>query len=263
MFMKLIVLLLFAVINLLAASQSSLAAVQECIEANNAAVRLLSAGQIEESLVHFERALKLDPTYKLARDNYAIALNNLGLKLTASNKSAALKYFRQAYYVDSSNNTTLQNIESCIRLLSKDPASWSDRVALADAAFAGADYIGAIVELKAAIQLHPQDAELYVKLGQMYQAVHDFGNATASIYKGVQMKPEDQAFRQALKAAWEDGLKANPLEPTNHIGLGQALELCGEPKQAEEEYRLAIRFSRGSNAVAEDLLAKLLAKQGK
>ncbi|MFX9696103.1 tetratricopeptide repeat protein, partial [Acinetobacter baumannii] len=76
------------------------------INLNNAAVKALNANNFPEAIKNFEAALKLDPSYKLARQNLAIAHNNYGLQ-QRNNPKLALSEFHKALFLDSSNATTL------------------------------------------------------------------------------------------------------------------------------------------------------------
>ena len=68
----------------------------QVIELNNDGVRALNSGNVQLATQKFEQALKLDPTYQLARENLAIAHNNSGLQLR-SNPKAAIKRIPSGY----------------------------------------------------------------------------------------------------------------------------------------------------------------------
>lgn len=263
----------------------------QVIGLNNDGVKALNASNYQLAIQKFEAALKLDPNYKLARDNLAIAHNNYGLQLR-NNPPEALKQFHQALYLNQSNVTTMQNVEGIIRMMGKDPKSFADRVALGDQARLSADFVGAIIEYSAALKLKDDpkihvklgdvyrvrdetdkaiaeyqaaaragdSADIEVKLGQAYQAKKDIPDAIAAYGKAIGFKSDDADVQDALVAGWEEALKENPLAPENHIGLGQAFQYRGDFGQAEQEYQQAIRFSPGkTNPLASKLLAGLAA----
>ncbi len=88
----------------------------------------------------------------------------------------------------------------------------------------------------------------------------DLKNTIAAYQKAADLAPDDVEIQNALVSAWEQALKANPLDPENHIGLGQAFQHRGDFGQAEEEYKQAIRFSPGkTNPLASKLMAGLAA----
>jgi tetratricopeptide (TPR) repeat protein len=263
----------------------------QVIGLNNDGVKALNSSDYKTAITKFEAALKIDPSYKLARDNLAIAHNNYGLQLRGT-PAEALKQFHQALYLNQTNATTMQNVEGIIRMMGKDPKSYADRVALGDQARLAADFVGAIIEYSAALKLK-DDAKLHiklgdvfrvrdetdkaiaeyqaaarvsdsadveVKLGQAFQAKKDIPSAIAAYGKAIGFKSDDADVQDALVAGWEEALKENPLAPENHIGLGQAFQYRGDFGQAEEEYKQAIRFSPGkTNALASRLMSGLAA----
>src|SRR6185437_3930872 len=139
----------------------------QVIGLNNDGVKALNSSNYQLAIQKFEAALKLDPNYKLARDNLAIAHNNYGLQLR-NTPAEALKQFHQALYLNMSNATTMQNVDGIIKMMGKDPHSFADRVALGDQARLAADFVGAIIEYSAALKLK-DDAKIHVKLGDVYR----------------------------------------------------------------------------------------------
>ncbi|HEY9784708.1 MAG TPA: tetratricopeptide repeat protein [Candidatus Obscuribacterales bacterium] len=256
---------------------------------NNEGVKALNAGNFALAIQKFQEALKLDSTYKLAKDNLAIAHNNYGLQLARSNPQEALKQFHQAYYLNRDNATTAQNVDGIIRMLGKDPHKFEDRVALGDTARKSGDFIGAIIEFSEAVKIKADakvftklgdvyrvrddlpnaiaayqnaaragdSAEVEVKLGQALQAKGDLPSAVKAFGQALAFKPDDSDTLDALQAAWEDALKKDPLAADNHIGLGQALQFRGDFGGAAGEYKQAIALSKGNNPIAQKLLAAL------
>ena len=101
------------------------------ISLNNDGVKALNSSNFQLAITKFEAALKIDPSYTLARQNLAIAHNNYGLQLRNQPKEA-LKQFHMALYLDRSNATTWQNVNGIIGMLGKNPKDFKDRVALGD-----------------------------------------------------------------------------------------------------------------------------------
>lgn len=131
--------------------QAALADQSQIIGLNNEGVKALNAGNFALAVEKFEAALKLDPNYKLARDNLAIAHNNYGLQLRNSPKDA-LKQFHLAWYLNPGNATTIQNVDGIISIMGLNPRFFKDRVDLGDQARLSADFIGASIEYGEALK---------------------------------------------------------------------------------------------------------------
>jgi len=263
------------------------------ISLNNDGVKALNSSNFQFAITKFEAALKIDPSYTLARQNLAIAHNNYGLQLRNQPKEA-LKQFHMALYLDRSNATTLQNVNGIIGMLGKNPKDFKDRVALGDESRLSGDFIGALIEYSEACKIKDdaglhvkmgdilrvrddndkaiaeyqqaakvQDsAEVQVKLGQAFQAKKDVPSAIAAYAAALKFNDHDPDVLDALVAGWEEALKQNPLAPDNHIGLGQAYAYRGDFGQAKAEYQQAINLSPGrQNATAARLLQGLGAMQ--
>ena len=262
----------------------------------NEGVKALNSGNIQLAIQKFEQALQLDPNYKLARDNLAIAHNNYGLQLRGSPKEA-LKEFHQALYLNPDNATTLSNVEGIIRMMGKNPRAFADRVALGEDSRHASDFVGAIIEFNEALKLkddpklHVELGDIYrvkddadkainqyklaaqsddnadveVKIGQAYQSKNDLPNAISAYGKAISFKSDDPDVQDALVAGWEGALRAEPLAPENHIGLAQAYQYRGDYGQARQELLQALRLAgaRGSQAAqtAQRLLAALPAAE--
>lgn len=101
----------------------------------------------------FDKALEIDPTFKLARQNSAIAHNNFALYLMHEHQvDSSLREFHRSLYIEP-DLTTTENMNQLIRSIGKDPHSFSDRVELGDKSRAEADFEGAVIEYRAALEI--------------------------------------------------------------------------------------------------------------
>ena len=271
------------------------AANSQVIELNNEGVRALNNQNFTLAIEKFKAALEIDNSYDLAKKNLAIAYNNYGLQVQ-KNPMQALKQFHKALELDPSNATTKSNVEGIIRYMNRDPNKFEDRVDLGNLSRKDGDFKGAIVEYRAALSIKP-DAKIWeklgdvlrvdnqldkaanayemalkteptamraVKLGQTLQADKQIAKAIGAYGQALKLNPDDSDVLDALVAGWEAALAENPIAPANHIGLGQALQYRGDFNQAAEEYKQAIRFSKGkTNPTAEKLLRELPAAMKK
>jgi tetratricopeptide (TPR) repeat protein len=256
---------------------AALADQSQAISLNNEGVKALNANKYQNAIRLLESALKQDSNYELARDNLALAHNNYGLQLRNEPKQA-LKHFHQALYLNPKNPTTLQNIDGILRLMGRNPKSFEDRVDLGDQARLCGDFVGAIIEYKAATTIK-DDATIHTKLADVYRVRGENDKAaqedlkatnhaagvsqngpgpTSTNDSGVSSESEDRAALDVAVSERNAALSKDPREPKNHIDLGLAYQNRGDFGQAEAEYRMALRFSPGHrNPIAERLLAGL------
>jgi tetratricopeptide (TPR) repeat protein len=261
------------------------------IQLNNEAIKSLNAGRFKEAIEKLEKALQLDPSYTLARDNLAVAYNNYGLQLQ-NNPKEAIKIFHKSLVLSPNNATAQSNLDAIIDLLGKNPKSFADRVELGKQARLANDFDGAIVEYTYALKLKDdptlhvslgdvyrvrdkvdsaiaeytaalkgglpadQTSRVYVSLGQAYQAKRDLVSAIAAYENAWKAKPDDRDVLDALKAGWEEALRLNPTAASNHIGLGRAYQYAGDFGQAEAEFKQALVFDH-NNQIAKDFLGAL------
>jgi len=122
----------------------------------------------------FESALKLDPSFAVARKNLAVAHNNFALFLASSkqNPTESLKQFHESLFIEPDPST-----ESCMETVIRgyfklDPKCFNDRVVLGDRARTDNDVAGAIVEYRAALELK-EDPEVRKKLKDVYGLIGD------------------------------------------------------------------------------------------
>jgi len=149
----------------------STAPTKSTIALNNEGVVALKNGHFQLAISKFKAALRIDPKYQLARDNIAIAYNNYGLTLATKPKEA-IKQFHEALYLNRTNPITLTNVERIINYLGRDPDSFEDRCELGEYAMRNGDFVGAVIEYEAALQMH-DDAELHVKLDDARKKLGD------------------------------------------------------------------------------------------
>lgn len=292
------VLLLAATLCLgLAQMPTAFAASEKVVQLNNDGVNALKASNYPVAVQAFQACLKLDPTYKLAKENLAICFNNWGISLQ-NNPQQAIDKFHKSLFYSPDNATAVQNLEVTIQNLGKDPRSFKDRVALGKAARLSGDLEGGIVEYAEALKLKDDPAlrvelgnayyvrdrvddaiaqyniasksatldpdikaKVYRSLGQAYQAKGDYPHSVEAYNVAITLNRTDKETLEANKAVWMDAVKKDPTNAANHVGLGQAYMYIGDFGQAEAELRTALMFDK-NNSPAQQLLNKIpLAKR--
>lgn len=129
------------------------------IRYNNDGVRLLKVNNFTGATDKFMEALKIDPSYKLARDNLAIAYNNQGIH--SKDQHEALRYFHMAMLIgqdEETTRTTEQNLRTLRATLYKDTKTFDGLVKVARDCFKHDDQAGAYWEYKEALALKKDEA---------------------------------------------------------------------------------------------------------
>jgi tetratricopeptide (TPR) repeat protein len=259
------------------------------VDLNDRAVAALKKGEYELSISLLEQALSIDPHYTVVLENLAIAHNNYGLHLRMTPR-AGLVEMHKALWLIPDNVTTEQNMQGMIRLLGKNPTSFSDRVQLGDDAVKTGDLVGAIVEYMAAtvirsdptiyiklgdvlhmrgeednalVEYHEaalsgDTAEIEAKIGNVLEIKGEFENAIAAYGRAMKLDITSRGAIGGLLSAWTKVVAKVPSASDNHVGLGQAYQFNGDYAKAKAEYIEALNCAPDHHsAVAEKLLAAL------
>lgn len=133
---------------------------------NNEGVKLLVAKNYPGAIMLFQDAMKADSSYRLARQNIAIAYNNLGLSLSAKESVDA---FHKSLFFEPNNNTTVTNLTQVQHTLGEHVDTAADRSNEAQHCLALKDYVGAVVEYRLSLRLHT-DQEIEMKLPDLIRS---------------------------------------------------------------------------------------------
>lgn len=174
-----VILELFTIVNASAAIADSPIA----ISLNNEAVVEINKSNWQLAIDRLTEALKIDPTYAIARRNLELAYNYFGKQLESNNEPRkALEVFRKAAFFinDSSTSMTNRNIENVMQVIGKRTDSFGDRLTLAEEAKATGDFIGAYVEYGAALKLK-NDPLVRKKMDDVYKDISQEDKNISSI----------------------------------------------------------------------------------
>jgi tetratricopeptide (TPR) repeat protein len=162
---------------LLLSSQPSVAHTSsKVIRLNNEGVDALKTEDFRIAIDKLTAALNIDPGYRLARTNLSTAHNNYGLAIRDENKIEALKHFEQAQYLLENDHPVVQaNLLGMMRVMGKDPDSFTDRVELGNQDKLEGDLVGAVVQYRAALKLK-RDPEIHRRLVNVYRLLKVLDN---------------------------------------------------------------------------------------
>jgi TonB family protein len=174
---------------------------------NNEGVRALNESNYDLAVSKFEQALEIDPKYRTARMNLAIACNNLGLRL-GREPEKALRAFHKSLYLDPRNATTRSNVDAAVSSLGKKPESFDDRELLGKEAELAGDFTGALIEFGAACRIK-DDRALRSKMQVLISTQHLRGDPSDYIDQGVLKPSQDVDYslyfadiQRRIKRAW-------------------------------------------------------------
>ena len=212
--------LVFSTFNPTAAPAAS----EQVVSLNNDGVNALKANNYVLATQKFLACLKLDPTYKLAKENMANCYNNWGISLN-NNPSQAIEKFHKSLFYGRDNLTASQNLEEIIKKLGKDPHSFDDRVSLGKQARLAGDFEGGIVEFAEALKIKDSPA-LRVELAVAYYACERVDDAIAQYEIASQSQDLDHDTMREI-----------------YRSLGQAYQAKEDYLHSCEAYNKAIKLN--------------------
>ncbi len=143
------------------AKSSHSSVMEQAMQLNNDGVTAIFRKDFDTAIKKLQRALAIHKKFDLAERNLAIAYNGKACGL--NNPERALTYFRYALYIEPENRIAKQNVAGLMKVLGMDVHSFADHIKLADQAIAQADFRGAVVEYKSALEIKP-DASIQKSL---------------------------------------------------------------------------------------------------
>jgi Tfp pilus assembly protein PilF len=185
---------------------------------NNDGVKDLNAKKYPAAIEKFEAALKIDPKYRLALDNLAIAHREYGKYLRIQGKKAeGLKELHIAAFC---HPNWKADISEAIQKDGQDPRNFEYRVDLAEKALSEKDNISAAVEFEEALSIK-DDPQIHQKLVEIYESMADKSCAEKQYLKhliAVGRKAE------ALKVMHESAYK----NPDWNADISEAIRNAGK-----------------------------------
>lgn len=128
---------------------------QKCLDLNCEAILALQDEQPQDAIKVLNEALTIDPGNLYTLANMSVAFNNLAWQRRADCLSA-LNALHQAQAFAPASATVQANIKSIIRRMGKDPESAKVRLAFAHECIDRRDFLGALIECRAALKIHDE-----------------------------------------------------------------------------------------------------------
>lgn len=238
-------------------------------------------GRLDEAVVHYREALRIDPYF-------AKAHNNLGVALAKQGKiHEAIEHYLQALRLNRHLQKTRVNLDNALDIeIDKKGALF------AESSEPGSEYVKSISNLgvalallgkfekaiaycKKALDLEPDWAEGHNNLANALAAQGKLKEALQHFSRALELKPDyaDAHNNLAVTLArlgrfaearehYLQALRLKPNSPETHNNLGAALAAQGKFVEAIEHYRLALKL-RPDYAEAHMNLGNVLSYQGK
>lgn len=224
---------------------------------NNEAAEAINQGNPLAAIDKLKKAMQLAPDYNLARENLSIAYNDYGLTLKSDYK-LLLKQIEKSLFYCRSNDTTIENLNGCIKLIGKNPQSAKDRMELGDEALKENDPERAVVEYSEAIKIDPASMAVshayYVpsllSLALYYAAKGEPDKAISFINQALKNMDQQATAEQAIIVILlKDCCRCIPI-----------MEMLIEQKSSQSAYDAAVKeFTSLSPAVHIQYLQRLAA----
>jgi tetratricopeptide (TPR) repeat protein len=189
----------------------------------------LQKGSVEEAIVHFQKALKINP-------NYAEAHNNLGNVLLQKGRvDEAIVHYQRALAITPDYAEACYNLGNA--LLQKDNVDES------------------ILQFQKALQIRPGYAEAHNNLGIALLRKGNVDEATVHFQKALEIKPDHAEAHNNLGNAllrkgrvdeaiihFQKALEIKPDHAEAHFNLGNALLQKGSVDEAMVHYQKALEI---------------------
>jgi protein O-mannosyl-transferase len=256
---------------------------------NNLGNLLFQAGQVDEAIIHFQRALQISPDYAEAHNNLAGAL------LQGGHADAAIAQIRRALAIDPNYAEAHNNLGIALSQSGRmDEAIAEYRKALeispgyAEAHNNLGNVLGrrghrdeAIAHYQQALEIFPGYAEAHNNLGNALLQDGRVTEAIAHFRRALELRPSSTTVHNNLAAAllkngearqalahYEASAEIQPNNPTALSNVAWLLATCPDASirngaRAIEAAREADRLSGGQNPRITGLLAAAYAEAGR
>ena len=250
---------------------------------NNWGLALDRAGQTQEAIAHFRKALALKSDYAEAHNNWGLALNKAG------RPEEAVEHFRQALnlspdYYRAQNNwgvaldklgrsrEAIEHYKQALAQMPDNPEFYNN---LATSLIQLGEPLEAIKQCEHALAINPDDAKTHNNLGSALLNAGQIQEAIEHYEQALRLNPDYADahcnlgcalvqighFQEAIEQC-RQALALNPKSSEAYNTWGNALQSAGEYQQAIEQYEAALKLNPEYTQVHINLGSTLL-KTGK
>jgi tetratricopeptide (TPR) repeat protein len=239
--------------------------------------------RLDDAIVHYRRAISVQP-------DYAPAYNDLGVALREQKRiGEATENYQQALKLQPEFATAHYNFANLLldqgdpaaaidhfqRAMQKEPASADVHNNFGIALASSGRIDEAVSEFHQAIDLDPSSAKAYRNLGDVLSARNRSAEAIFALRRAVDLAPNDAAVRYDLASAlleigsfreaipeFRATLRLAPAMADAHNNLGIALGSEGKLDEAIEEFRRALAIQPGFGGAQQNLNVAVAARDG-
>jgi tetratricopeptide (TPR) repeat protein len=155
-------------------------------------VALYKKGELDEAIVHYSRALRIN-------SNYSEAHNGLGAALLMKGKfKEAIPHFSRALEIDPDTKGALENLQMALQHIGR-PDDEAEQHNLQAIALAGEGKLDeAVAELSKALRLRPEFAEAHYNMGNALAGQDKSDEAIDHFSEAIRIKPDYAEARNNL-----------------------------------------------------------------
>lgn len=194
------------------------------------------------------------------------------IKSSDNQDAEALAHRGLIYYEQEDYARAFTDLNSSLRVNSRNPVTWSNRGMVLNAQ---QKYALAIKDLEYAIKLNPKFPHAHYNLGRVFYALNEFEKAIASYDKAIELSPKASKFYvnrgsaklyardfDGARADYLKALELNPREADAHVGLSNLALAKFDLQTAYQQADRAVQL-QSKNAMALNARGWVLYKLGK
>ncbi|HUB67501.1 MAG TPA: tetratricopeptide repeat protein [Candidatus Methylacidiphilales bacterium] len=250
---------------------------------NNLGRFLLQKGKVDQAIIRYQEALKINPNQAFAHHGLGVALDKKG------QLNEAMAEYEKALDIDPNltgarydlGNVFLQKgqMDAAViqyqRVLEIDPNFAKARYNLGNIFLQKGQLDKAITQYKKALEIDPTQANVRTNLGNVLLQKGNVDEAIAQLQKALQINPADADSHYDLAnaflakgnvdeaiAQYQKAVEINPFDPDYHYNLGSIFAQRNQVDEAIEQFQKVLAISPG-DADAHNALGGVFIQKGR